>query len=924
MLLNHFSWMLLLLISSKYKTEATELDADGSRGHSYKISPYLRREITTNYEESFPDDDLMALSSGGGSKFNKKKNKSSVGSSNDSEEKKTLAQQVAEGKYALIQNELFLKPPKRPGILSYEANSEIPNDTVHTLGGLAKKEIWLADSHLLVLTGGTFQPYETTDGGGNAWRPIDFYKAPKRPVKLPTRPKVPPPFPVQLIEGGPLQILGTNSTRTLDESEKTSTPVPPPEGYIPGSGPYFPPTNQDPTNSITGQTAFGNPSVVTETVPTPVFSLNSSNLPPHFASLPPGAVVLPPPNLTVMIDEEDPSIYYPPPYSFYYEVDNSTKVPPGPLVPGLILPPPPDFFAPLEGGTPTERSKTVTTKTSISSKTSVRFRMKTSKTTTSTTTTPPTTKTTYASSTTPSFQKYKTKQSRVSFVEKTTLPNHFNRPIFRARNRTIQRPVSIQPQHVHVRPENRVTEKPSIVSSRLIEEIHIKTIPDVTTPTYQHLEDVQLNKIKDTTTPNSLLAYRNSIVSNKINFDEPSTRSTTKRIPVKIYITPAYADAGLKRGTPVQRTKRPKNIYYFEESPDDQYRQSVPKSEVPFSTPSPDIVKETPRHRYHAPPPPTPLLRQIKLSPAPSDDDSFKQHIDQIRNQIRKFQTSQDSFVSNNANPRHKSQPLYQYSFEAHNYPEQHRINEEHFRNTKVPDAVNDNRKYTVNIQPAIEVTSQGPVIRQSSPFLVPPQDAYRSTQRPTVDQYYDNQQEQEKYRPNGARKDLSHLSGVPYPYYDIFVYDINGRRELYETPEENLSWQPRPRKPVSLHDDINVNYNTRGLQINPDAEIIQIPQQTQHYPQQTSADIRERSTRPNSYYDTPATYYQGNRRQQSTSPRGTNPPATAFISYKLPGDEEAHFYFLTPQQTKQQQQQRHHDFPYYYKNDNDDNGRLK
>lgn len=43
------------------------------------------------------------------------------------DERKTLSQQVADGKYGLIQKELFRKPPKRPGIISYSANSEVTN-----------------------------------------------------------------------------------------------------------------------------------------------------------------------------------------------------------------------------------------------------------------------------------------------------------------------------------------------------------------------------------------------------------------------------------------------------------------------------------------------------------------------------------------------------------------------------------------------------------------------------------------------------------------------------------------------------------------------------------------------------------------------------------------------------------------------------
>lgn len=62
------------------------------------------------------------------------------------ESKKTLSDQVAEGKYGLIQKELFPRPPKRPGIISYLPNPEVPNDTADNLGGLEEDDIWLGMS----------------------------------------------------------------------------------------------------------------------------------------------------------------------------------------------------------------------------------------------------------------------------------------------------------------------------------------------------------------------------------------------------------------------------------------------------------------------------------------------------------------------------------------------------------------------------------------------------------------------------------------------------------------------------------------------------------------------------------------------------------------------------------------------------------
>ncbi|XP_071447583.1 uncharacterized protein [Hetaerina americana] len=212
------------------------------------------------------------------------------------DDKKSLAQQVAEGKYGLIQD-LLPKDVKRPGIVSYAANSEVPADTADNLGGLDQEDIWLAEDHVLVLAGGGFRD----KGGGGLvpqWPAIDDYQAPRRQVKIPARPSVPPPFPVQLRDGERPQFIGGH-----------------PGNFPPGSGP--PPGPWVPAN---GSLPAG---------PPPPFP------PPQQA------------NLTDPFDEDDPSLYYPPPYDFYYKGDNTTQIPPGPLVPGIVLPPPPDFFSPL-------------------------------------------------------------------------------------------------------------------------------------------------------------------------------------------------------------------------------------------------------------------------------------------------------------------------------------------------------------------------------------------------------------------------------------------------------------------------------------------------------------------------------------------------------------------------------------------------
>lgn len=191
-------------------------------------------------------------------------------SANDDE--KTLAQQIIEGKYGLIHKELFNDIPTRPGIISYNINPEVPKDNINNLGGLDSDEIWLAENHLLVLRGGNFSDKKVK------WSYIDNYIAPLRQVKIPENPKIPPPFPIQLEDNGPIDFVSVNGSTW---------------------NPIFPPI-QGPL----------------------------------------------PPNTT--FDEDDQSLFYPPKYEFLYAQENSTRVPPGPLVPGIVLPPPPNFFGPLE------------------------------------------------------------------------------------------------------------------------------------------------------------------------------------------------------------------------------------------------------------------------------------------------------------------------------------------------------------------------------------------------------------------------------------------------------------------------------------------------------------------------------------------------------------------------------------------------
>lgn len=295
------------------------------------------------------DSGLLRASAGAG----KEASKNGTGDGKKKEEKtKTLSDQVAEGKYGLIQKEIFQKKPQRPGIISYLPNPETPSDNNKTYGGLSEDDIWLAEDHLLVLKGGSLNKK-----GKDEWKPIDSYEAPLRQVKIPPNPEVPPPFPVQLEENGPIEFIGNSQVPVFNPFANESLFL------HPGATPTSTPIGGHPPDFFAGQRPPGNSSQDPFPYPPPIppwFLNNNATFANPFINPPPffGPGFPPPPffingsleniNMTEF-DEDDPSLYYPPPYSFTYKSNYSNPVPPGPLVPGIVLPPPPNFFSRLEG-----------------------------------------------------------------------------------------------------------------------------------------------------------------------------------------------------------------------------------------------------------------------------------------------------------------------------------------------------------------------------------------------------------------------------------------------------------------------------------------------------------------------------------------------------------------------------------------------
>lgn len=311
-----------------------------------KVGEDTTRDSTTSGPGTGEGERMLMASAG-----RKKSNKSKQGEDDDDddEDKKTLSQQIAEGKYGLIEKEIFSTTPKRPGIISYASNPEVPRDTAKTLGGLEPEEIWLAENHVLVLRGGVFPEYKpnATDDSVTVWPPIDDFNAPPRQVKIPANPKVPPPFPVQLREGGPTQFIGFNGTAGRPPfppffpqpppgngsyfAPPFPFPFPPPGNFTPG---FYPPVF--PENSTPGGGSYPPPG-------------NGSFSPPQFPyPLPPprnGSYFAPPPgNFT-----PGSKPFYPPPFPGLPPLPyNATFYPPYPLPPPFppngTLPFPPPFL----------------------------------------------------------------------------------------------------------------------------------------------------------------------------------------------------------------------------------------------------------------------------------------------------------------------------------------------------------------------------------------------------------------------------------------------------------------------------------------------------------------------------------------------------------------------------------------------------
>ncbi|XP_076252756.1 uncharacterized protein LOC143191484 [Rhynchophorus ferrugineus] len=864
---HHHRWPHILVCLSICIALATESAASTPKTRHFhrQVHRLVGGHLTHDVESD--DSELITASAGDNTKSKK-------GGKHGEDDRKTLSQQVADGKYGLIQKELFQSTPKRPGIISYATNTELPQDNIATLGGLTKNDIWLSENHLLVIRGGVYPPHDDTkqENVGQVWQPIDDYNAPLHQVKIPKNPKIPPPFPVQLTDDGPLQILGTNSSRTLNESSETPAyALPPPpdwDGEIPPQSQYFPQAgtpDTDPAHPAAGKapvrgTVPGEPG---GGMPFPPALLNGSS-PPYSAHSPPEMAILSPPlgNGTEpeIIDEDDPSIYYPPPYSFFYPRDNTSLVPPGPLVPGIILPPPPKFFAALEEDPPATTTTTAKPRKTIPTRVTV-------------------------------IKNYGKATTRVVPSRKTTGRPQTTKLVKTTTTSTTDRPKIISILPVHVAKLNRTYLPPTSIKKKPAVTV-LRPVKQNTIQPHKHEENNNRHRL-----------YNNEFVTTtQVPLKFHTTTSTNVEVPPLTRQQPERFTIGVNAHQRPKTTSKPTNYFFYEET---DPSINVITTERPAKTPN--FYEPPPKYQtIQAPTPVTkphfmyindrPRFRPVTHNEPQPRPNTFRVHVAKLQQQLHQYYN----------NPKTPSKPVYQYSFEAQNFRPSPQINGQ-------GDGFKPMPKYSVQIQQAIEILpSQRPSYQHNQPLKVqePP---YLATKRPSSGydarptarpQYQQEVQKLRDFIQVTPAKTVAEFSfeATPNPllqqgFYtepDEGYFDERTRQSFtvfgQKLPSTTTSLPPQSnfprqqsgqyRQPISLHNDIKVNYANPRPPINPDSESIHFNQQ--YHPVNRPEIIKAIEIPP------PSNIRNGN---------------DGYIQYQLPGDDGAHFYFLTPQQIQRKRQ---------------------
>lgn len=816
---------------------STILTNDVTREPTRKVSRLMGGHIkvttppSSDEEDEAQWDDGLVLSSAGNGKEVKKPHE-------DDDEKKTLAQQVREGKYGLIQNEINPQKSKRPGIISYLSNPEVPKDSAKNLGGLDEEEIWLAENHVLVLRGGSFPEHETEQPTGDlqGWTAIDDFQAPKRQVKIPTSPKVPPPFPVQLNDGGPVTVLGSNSTEKPQWFD----------GLIPANETFL--------SSDWNNTTEENVQNERKTKSGP--SLGGI-IGPFFPSLPPGAVFLPPPSNQSDYDEDDQSIYYPPPYSFKYSQDNSTAVPPGPLVPGIILPPPPDFFSQLEDKKTTKshiakypkRTSTTPKAQTYNRKSHPKPHKYTSSSSISSTKEP--TKESRPFTMKP-LNKFKQKNITTSFTETTSAPEQVL-PFVEVTTSTPNKVSTLEISEINtVRPiiTNQVIETSTEDEKPRWSGLNPKSPPIVayyaSSPSpVDEVDDITAKTIKprkpQSSAPSSASYY----------FYEEANDDVSGTTPTPVYFsesTPATVEEIYARTK--EQTKKP---YYVDVTPT--------QSRQPYSVEviEPAIKTSSPRYQYTDPVPSTnPDSPRPQSQRMLSDSPNFfyKAITERPQLNLHSFFTTP---TPERFNHQPKPKPVYQYSFEAADYAQRGRQKDLY----KPIQEVQPQKQVTFN-EWQDEIQDVGQQYSDYDTEVVPeqrlqPERSHYRTRAPSyptttvrsnvVDTtpnphhaYYTKQEERfldevtREYFTNFGRKInkdrlrsttpiYGKSSVTERPHYSSInsfsTNSVDDRQKGYSTPRVKVHYGDQTQRPFSLEGDTRVNYQRKLPTIDPDSEFL-------------------------------------------------------------------------------------------------------
>ncbi|KAF3427971.1 hypothetical protein E2986_03828 [Frieseomelitta varia] len=887
-----------------------EITTEAGRKVSHRlIGGHLRADAR---QETLWDDGILLSSAGNG-----RETKGATSRKDEDDEKKTLSQQVKEGKYGLIQNEIYgSQEPKRPGIISYLGNPEVPKDTIDNLGGLDEDEIWLAENHVLVLRGGKFPGHETSQGSGDStqtWPPIDDYKAPRRQVKIPSKPKVPPPFPVQLAEGGPIQIIGTNGTKEIGNGTVDYRKEPLlTKGLLPDDGPLLAViangTILTPESSRNASSEEENSSVRNKDDKSDI--LPPGSFPPFYHAIPPGAVFVPPPSNHSDYDEDDQSIYYPPPYSFQYQQDNATAVPPGPLVPGIILPPPPDFFSALE------EKKTTTKKYAKRPETTPVPRPRP-------TYLPPRKLTTkqHKSPTTESDLSRATKLGP-SVTVTSGITKTYGRATYKNLTSKSSLAATGKPPSVRTIPYTEVTtslpDKSTTLDNPDFYNIGPLTENQVTSQENAHKQKDQAWSGLVTSKTIPIVAYYAT-----------STQSTLER-PVEV--TPASIKSIITTSNP-ERSPSQASYYFYEESHEPPLRATTPNpssiyykttTESPFYETVTQPRAEEKKKQYYSvetvPSRQTSKDYSIKFIGSPVKNSGPVRYSDStVTQSSSKYESGSARTQGQRMLPDHaplyyqaisvrpvvpvqsyyttskpqtyyrqeaKSKPIYQYSFEATEYSKQQQTNVfNEYQNVKDDGRYSNHRyDYENESMPRKRVRPQ-PYKNQ--------QPIYPSTTAHTAISTTDNPQH--SYY---TQQDEKFLDDVTKEYFTIFGkkiphkgipsttpiysksnsiterpdYNVNAYVESYNTPEPPVYKTPnvkvhygdQSQRPYSLKDDILVNYRQPLPPINPDSEFITVVDPSQQQPPDYRIANRE---------DQPLAPIRAYPSQPLANPRNGGPP---------------------------------------------------